>query len=127
MLLNEIINISWIIILITIAILTIIFVSTKYFLPVYKMKISEVSFLELLQALNAIVQTELDIWENNVFEDKGALTNSNFENYYDEISVHIIKSLSPTFFLNIGKYLSEDAVVSIIGRKVREYLVSKIK
>lgn len=123
---NTIIIITWTLILIALLIQSIIFVSFRFILPEYKVKVSDVSFQELLLALNAAIQTELDIWERNVFVNKQAITNSNFENYYNEISIHIAKSLSPTFYLNISKYISEDAVISIIGRKTREYLTGKI-
>lgn len=95
-------------------------------LPKYHMIKAEVSFQELLLALNAAIQTEFDLWEKDVFVDKKAITNSNFENYYMEMTDHIINSLSPIFFINMSKYITEDAVVSIIGRKTKEYLTSKI-
>lgn len=123
---NMLIIITWTLTVASLMIKGILFVTFRYILPEYKIKVSPVSFQELLVALNAAIQTELDLWERNVFENKGAITNSNFENYYNEISIQITKSLSPTFYLNIGKYISEDAVISIIGRKTREYLTSKI-
>lgn len=123
---NTIIIITWSLLVTALLIMGGIFVSFQFILPIYKIKVSDVSFQELLLALNAAIQTELELWERNVFKSKGAITNSNFENYYNEISMHIAKSLSPTFYLNIGKYISEDAVISIIGRKTREYLASKI-
>ena len=95
-------------------------------LPKYHMIKSEVTFQELLLALNAAIQTEFDLWEKDVFVNKHAITNSNFDNYYFEMTDHILKSLSPIFFINIGKYITEDAVVSIIGRKTKEYLTTKI-
>lgn len=113
--------------------LWVLFISLIFFyvlyrkiLPKYKMTVSEVSFQELLIALNAAIQTEFELWEKDVFVDKKAITNSNFDNYYMEITNQIIKSLSPIFFVNIGKYISEEAVVSIIGRKTKEFLVSKV-
>lgn len=114
--------ITWIAILI--AILMTLFI--RVLLPKYSIIASDVSFQELLIALNAAIQTEFELWDKDVFTDKKAITNSNFENYYYEITSHIINSLSPTFFLNISKYLTEDAIVSIIGRKTKEYLSSKI-
>lgn len=123
---NTIIIITWTLLVTALLIMGGIFVSFRFILPIYKIKVSDVSFQELLLALNAAIQTEFELWERNVFKSKGAITNSNFENYYNEISMHIAKSLSPTFYLNIGKYISEDAVISIIGRKTREYLTSKI-
>lgn len=113
--------------------LWVLFISLIFFyvlyrkiLPKYKMTVSEVSFQELLIALNAAIQTEFELWEKDVFVDKKAITNSNFDNYYMEITNQIIKSLSPIFFVNIGKYISEEAVVSIIGRKTKEFLVTKV-
>ena len=113
--------------------LWVLFISLIFFyvlyrkiLPKYKMTVSEVSFQELLIALNAEIQTEFELWEKDVFVDKKAITNSNFDNYYMEITNQIIKSLSPIFFVNIGKYISEEAVVSIIGRKTKEFLVTKV-
>lgn len=95
-------------------------------MPKYRTITSEVSFQELLLALNAAINTEIELWEKDVFANKQAITNSNFENYYIDISDHIIKSLSPIFFINMGKYITEDAVITIIGRRVKEYLSGKV-
>ena len=114
--------ITWVILLL----LGSIIILFRFILPKYKITVAEVSFQELLLALNATIQTEIELWEKDVFVNKHSITNSNFENYYLDITEHIIKSLSPTFFISIGKYLTEDAVVSMIGRRVKEYLVSKV-
>lgn len=111
---------------IMVVLLTFFYILFKKILPSYKMTISDVSFQDLLLALNAAIQTEFDLWEKDVFVNKGSITNSNFENYYNEITYHIINSLSPIFFVNMGKYITEDAIISIIGRKTKEYLTSKI-
>lgn len=95
-------------------------------MPKYRTITSEVSFQELLLALNAAINTEIELWEKDVFVNKQAITNSNFENYYIDISDHIIKSLSSVFFINMGKYITEDAVITIIGRRVKEYLSGKV-
>ena len=92
----------------------------------YKLTVSESDFQELLIALNAAIQTELDLWEKDVFVNKGSITNSNFDNYYYEITQHIIASLSPIFFKKMTQFISNDAIISIIGRKVKEYLTTKI-
>ena len=121
-LLSILLIVTWTAIVVVLATLIIFWL----ILPKYQMIKSDVTFQELLLALNAAIQTEFDLWEKDVFIDKHAITNSNFENYYLEMTDHIIKSLSPIFFINIGKYITEDAVVSIIGRKTKEYLTSKI-
>ena len=122
MTLNILLIITWAAIVCTL----VIFITFRFILPRYQMIKSDVTFQELLLALNAAIQTEFDLWEKDVFSNKHAITNSNFENYYLEMTDRIIKSLSPIFFINIGKYITEEAVVSIIGRKTKEYLTTKI-
>lgn len=110
----------------TLLILLSLYILYNKILPKYHMVVSDVSFQELLIALNAAINTELELWEKDVFVNTKSITNSNFDNYYEEITTHIIRSLSPIFFINMGKYITEDAVVTIIGRKTKEYLTSKI-
>lgn len=92
----------------------------------YRRITSDVTIQELLVILNSVIQTELDLFDQDVFSTKGALTNTNFENYYHEISTHIISSLSPVFFDNMSKYMNEEAVITLIGRRVKAYLVTKV-
>ena len=120
--LSFLITSSWIAVLVFL----IIYVIFNRILIPYRLTVSDTSFQELLLALNAAIQTELDLWEKDVFANKNALTNSNFENFYYEITDHIIKSLSPIFFKKMTQYISEDAIISIVGRKVKEYLTGKI-
>ena len=120
--LSFLITSSWVAILIFL----IVYVIFNRILIPYRLTVSDTSFQELLLALNAAIQTELDLWEKDVFANKNAITNSNFENFYYEITDHIIKSLSPIFFKKMTQYISEDAIISIVGRKVKEYLTGKI-
>ena len=73
---------------------------------------------ELLITLNTIINTEFTLYEKNVFSTKGALTNANFENFYKDITNNVINSLSDDFFIKIGFYIKQEAVVSIICRNV---------
>lgn len=101
-----------------------IWIIFRKILPKYKITSSEVSFEDLMIVLNATINTELELWEKDVFknQDNSIGLNSRYENYYHEISMNIVKSLSPIYFENIGKYLTEDAVVSIIGRRIKIFL-----
>lgn len=92
----------------------------------YNKIVEHVSIQELLSMLNATIQTEFELFDKDVFSSKGAITNSNFDNYYHEMSDHIIKSLSPIFYENLTKYMTEDAIYTLIGRRVKEYLTTKI-
>lgn len=98
----------------------------KKIYPTYRTAISDVSFSDLLIVLNAVINTELEMWEKDVFKgkDNAVATNSRFENYYIEISHHIANSFSPIFYQNMSKYITEEEVISIIGRKVKEFLVN---
>lgn len=111
---------------IAICVIVVAYIICDKILCKYTLTTSSDSFQELVLTLNIAIQTELDLWEKDVFVDKNAISNSNFENYYHEITEHILKSLSPIFFKKISQYITEDAVISIVGRKTKEYLVSKI-
>jgi hypothetical protein len=104
------------------------FILFRKILPKYKITVSDVSFQELLLALNAEINTELELWRNDVFvNDNGIANNSQYENYYHEISTKIVHSLSPIYYENIEKYITTEAVVSIVGRKVKTFLNEYVK
>lgn len=111
---------------IAICVIVVAYIICDKILCKYTLTTSSDSFQELVLTLNIAIQTELDLWEKDVFVDKNAITNSNFENYYHEITEHILKSLSPIFFKKISQYITEDAVISIVARKTKEYLTGKI-
>ncbi len=91
----------------------------------YKIKTQNISFPELIEVLQASIRSEIEIYEKNIFDTRGAISNSNFDNYYHDIINSILNDLSPTFFARIGCFLTEDSVVSMIARTVRAYLVEK--
>ena len=109
----------------TVFLITAYILYSKILIP-YKLTISDAEFSELLIALNAAINTEFELWEKDVFTSKKSITNSNFDNYYHEMTNAIIQSLSPIFFKKMNQYITEEAIVSIIGRKTKEYLTSKI-
>lgn len=118
------------IILVTIILCSIFIITSmvflKYVLTPYRTQFLVHSFEELLIILNAAIQTEIDLFEKDVFQSKQAITNSNFDNYYQEMNTTIIRSLSPTFYIAIQRYLSYDTVITIIARKVKIYLTGKV-
>ena len=100
------------------------------FFLVHKMnqesKISPNEFLGLLSILSSQVQTEIDSYEHDIFENKGSITNNNFDNYYNDRTSRIIKNISPDMVKSLSKYYTEEAIYRFIARSVRDYLVSKI-
>lgn len=91
----------------------------------YKLAISNSDFESLIAVLNVVVHTEIDAYEKNIFDTKGAITPQNFENYYNDITHNIINSLSPNFYKKISEYMTTDAVIAYICRNVKEYLIKK--
>ena len=55
---------------------------------VYKMinsnRSSPDEFIGLLTVLSSQIQTELDAYDKSIFENKGSITNNNFDNYYND-------------------------------------------
>lgn len=127
---NNLFLFIFILVIILAVIIASLIVGVKLFLykkvyPTYRTAIADVTFSDLLTVLNAVINTELEMWEKDVFKgkDNAVATNSRFENYYLEMSHHITNSLSPIFYQNMSKYITEEEVISIIGRKVRQFLV----
>jgi len=81
---------------------------------------------ELIHILESICNLHLSIYEEDIFSNKGAITNANFDNFYKELTSSIINSLSPQFFFKMNYYISDEAVVEIICRIVKKYLSKKV-
>ena len=100
------------------------------FFLIYKMntstKISPNEFLGLLTILSSQVQTELDAYDKDIFENKGSITNNNFDNYYQDLNHRILRNISPTMIDQLTQYYTEEAIYRFIGRSVRDYLITKI-
>ena len=95
------------------------------YLP-YKKKLVKLDFETALFILRTIINTELDAYENDIFLNKGSITNSNFDNYYKDITSKIIANVSPALIQQLSLYISEDMVYIIIARAVKKYLTDKI-
>ena len=119
-----------IIIFMTAAILGLLFLTAYYFykriyLP-YKKELVDLNFETSLSILKIIINTELDAYENDIFMNKGSITNSNFDNYYKDITSKIIKNLSPVLVKHLSLYINEDMIYVIIARSVKKFLSEKI-
>ena len=114
----------------TAAILGLLFLTAYYFykriyLP-YKKELVDLNFETSLSILKIIINTELDAYENDIFMNKGSITNSNFDNYYKDITSKIIKNLSPVLVKHLSLYINEDMIYVIIARSVKKFLSEKI-
>lgn len=83
-------------------------------------------FSGLLGILNAIIQVELDSFDEDVFSNKGSITNQNYENYYKTLTNQIIENIPESFITRMSTYYAEDAIYRHIARRVKNFLYSKI-
>lgn len=100
------------------------FVNTVW-LP-YKNAVYDNDFSELLAILKLIINTEIEEYENDIFMSKSTISNSNFDQYYKDITSKIRKNISPAFEQQILKYISEKMLYTTIARSVKKYLTEKI-
>ena len=99
----------------------------KRVLPTYKRETTEISFSELLVALNTIIENEIDLYDKSVFEGNGRIGSSaQFENYYKDLVERILVSLSDDFFDRMEVYMKKEAVAAFICRLVKAYLGKKV-
>lgn len=97
-----------------------------FIVPFYRKKSHQGEFGELFAILQTVVKSEIELYERDIFENQRGVNNSNFENFYKDLCNRIITRLSPQFMREITYYVTEDMVISMIARTVKEYLVSKI-
>ena len=83
-------------------------------------------FVNNLAILNAIIQTEIDVYDNDIFERKGGLTNQEFENYLDLITKDITNKLSDNFIKLLSKYWTTAAIYEYVVRRVKAYLIEQV-
>lgn len=126
----ELIKIPLIIIITTAIILILLYgfifaFYNKIYLP-YKKSIVNLDFETSIFILKTIINTELESYETDIFNSKGSITNSNFENFYNDITTKIISHVSPDLIQHLSIYITEDMIYIIIARAVKKYLVEKI-
>ena len=121
--------INFIIRAITIAILinVTLYVLYSHLLVIYKRKTATMSFPELLGVLSALIQLEIDRYEKELFNNNRTITNSNFDNFYNNLTHAILDGISPSFMQQLQVYVTEDMVVSYVARSVKQYLTTKVK
>ena len=85
-----------------------------------------ISFEEAFTVLGVIIQSELQVYDTDVFLGRGGITNSNFETYYEDISKKIIAKISPEIIKELQHYITEDAIYIYIARRGRAYLTEQI-
>lgn len=113
--------------LIFVMVLLILFIIMAYVNKVIKRRHQpQINFDTLLEILLSMVSVELDLYEREIFNDRTGLTNANFTNFMQDICGAIESHISPEFMQMITVYVTEDFVYTLITKKVKAYLVSKV-
>ena len=84
------------------------------------------SFEELMVIFGAIIQTELDEYDDEIFVAKGAITNQNFDMFYKDLSSKILDAMSNHVRVALSRYITDDEIITIVARRVKKYLTDKI-
>lgn len=100
------------------------YIFTRYFIY-FKRNTSVLDLEAAMTALSLIINSEISEYEKNIFQNNRPITNSNFENYYNDITKKTIAAISPVLMRQLCVYITEDTIYKYIGRTVREYLVKK--
>lgn len=108
----------------TAAIVALAYLVYKY--ASYTNQRAELTFEECISILQLIINSELQSYEKDIFISKGSITNSNFENYYRDITGKIVNNLSDDLIDSFTYYITEDAIYTYIARAVKTFLTGKI-
>jgi hypothetical protein len=93
----------------------------------FKIRSRPFSFEEAFAILKLIIQTELDAYNADVFRDDPPITNSNFVNFYTDLTEKIRDNISPALMEKLTEYIPEELVYKLIVRQVKDFLVSKVQ
>ena len=103
------------------------FIFFRYILLSYKQKSERMTAEELYETLGAVISSECNILEKDIFAIHGnVLDAQEYENYYNYLTRKCINDLSDSFLYRASFVLHEDAIIEIVCRNVDVYLKSKL-
>lgn len=91
-----------------------------------KRHLSTDDFAGCMTILNVIIQVEFDLYNNDIFNKKEAITNTNFENFYNDLTHRIISNIPDDFINRMSSYYTADAIYAYIARRCKVFLSEKI-
>lgn len=93
-------------------------------LPIIRIP-KDIDFRKALDIIQSIISIELELYENDIFNQQETLTNSQYENYLRDVVGHIENALTPEIIRAISVYMTEDEIYTWIVRLVRRYFDEK--
>jgi hypothetical protein len=92
-----------------------------------KSKLDELTFEELFEIINIIINNEISLYERNIFDNGGKIIDkASYDNYYKDIFRNVLESLSDDLVNHVTVYLNKDSFYSMISREIMVYLNSKV-
>ena len=93
---------------------------------IYNQKRAPQSIEEAISIIELLVNLQITAYENDIFNTKGAITNANFDNFYNDLVDRVLETIPNEFFNMVSPYMTQEAVITIICKTIKTYLVSKI-
>lgn len=91
---------------------------------------NRIDLVDLFGAIELIVATEAALYEQylktNSDIDITKITNDEFLNIYNDLSMRCLKAVSPQFWESAELYMNREALQTYITEKVLQYLTDKI-
>lgn len=82
---------------------------------------------ELFETLSAVINSEINILEKDVFSTFGnTLDSQSYENYYQYLSRKCINDLSESFLYRASYIMNRDAIIEVICKNISNYLKTKL-
>jgi hypothetical protein len=93
----------------------------------HKNKLDELTFEQLFEIINIIINNEISLYERNIFDNGGKIIDkASYDNYYKDIFRNVLESLSDDLVNHVTVYLNKDSFYSMISREIMVYLNSKV-
>lgn len=90
-------------------------------------KLDDLTFEQLFEIVNIIVNNEISIYERNIFDNGGKLLDrSTYDTYYKDIFGNVLKALSDDLINHITPYLTRESFFNMVSRQILMYLNSKV-
>lgn len=102
-----------------------IYATYRFIIRDYLRQPKSLAFDEAKNIVLQIINLELDIYENDVFDKQETLSNAQYENFLEDIVTRIDNALTPELINSMKVYMTEAEIYTWIIRVVRRYFDDK--
>jgi hypothetical protein len=91
----------------------------------------KIELSDLFVNLEFVIKIECDLYEtyleNNTDQDLTTITNTEFTNIYQDLSMRCLKAVSPQFWEMVEVYMTRESAQTYITQRVYDYLAKKVQ